>query len=403
MRTLLSPFAKAGGSLVALAAALAVALPAVPAAAQDVDSPRSARAERPSPRAEVSGGRQRVDMPRPDSRPAPRFERRAAPVAEAAPARPASRGFGGEVADRVRAAREMTSRGPRAGRDIERGDVRSAPGRGIGQPGGAWQGRPRDGSQVGTPGGGRGGRPDGWRGDRPRDAGPSAGSGGWQGPPRGGRGGAPQGGVTDGRTDGGQVGSVRTGRGERDWRDGRRDGGFGSGVRDAVREGRRTDGWRGDRDGRGEWRGDRDGRGEWRGDRDGRGQWRGDRQNWRRDDWRWGWNGRPGWDRRDFRRWDNRWRYDRRYDWNDFRRGNRFVFRPGPYYAPYRSHRYSRLSIGVYLDSLFFQPRFFITDPWAYRLPPVYGPYQWVRYYDDVLLVDIYTGEVVDVINDFFW
>ena len=79
------------------------------------------------------------------------------------------------------------------------------------------------------------------------------------------------------------------------------------------------------------------------------------------------------------------------------------MYRPGPYYAPYRSHRYSRLSIGFYLDSLFFQPRFFITDPWAYRLPPVYGPYQWVRYYDDVLLVDIYTGEVVDVINDFFW
>jgi len=26
-----------------------------------------------------------------------------------------------------------------------------------------------------------------------------------------------------------------------------------------------------------------------------------------------------------------------------------------------------------------------------------------VRYYDDVLLVDIYTGEVVDEIRDFFW
>uniref|UniRef100_UPI00255256FD RcnB family protein n=1 Tax=Erythrobacter oryzae TaxID=3019556 RepID=UPI00255256FD len=187
-------------------------------------------------------------------------------------------------------------------------------------------------------------------------------------------------------------------------RDGRFDrrggGGFSDQVGDIARDARRADqrgDWRGDRDG---WRGDRDGRGGWRGDRDG---WRGDRRGWRRDDWRWGWNGRPGWDRRDFRRWDNRWRFDRRYDWNDFRRANRFAFRPGPYYAPFRSHRYSRLSIGFYLDSLFFQPRFFINDPWAYRLPPVYGPYQWVRYYDDVLLVDIYTGEVVDVINDFFW
>ena len=31
------------------------------------------------------------------------------------------------------------------------------------------------------------------------------------------------------------------------------------------------------------------------------------------------------------------------------------------------------------------------------------GPYRWVRYYDDALLVDIYSGEVVDVIYDFFW
>ncbi|MCZ8369805.1 MAG: RcnB family protein [Porphyrobacter sp.] len=151
-------------------------------------------------------------------------------------------------------------------------------------------------------------------------------------------------------------------------------------MRDIARESRR-DGWR-------------DGR------RDG---WRGDRRDWRRDDWRWGWNGRQGWDNRDFRRWDNRWRGNRAYDWHGFRRNNVVIFRPGAYYAPFRSHRYSRLGIGFFLDSLFFQPRYFINDPWAYHLPPVYGPYQWVRYYDDVVLVDIYTGEVVDVIHDFFW
>ncbi|MBA4051631.1 MAG: hypothetical protein C0472_07045 [Erythrobacter sp.] len=157
-----------------------------------------------------------------------------------------------------------------------------------------------------------------------------------------------------------------------------------------AREARRADR-------RDDWRGDRGG---YRGDRYG---YRGDRRGWRQDDWRWGWNGRAGWDRRDFRRWDNRWRFDRRYDYNDYRRGNRFVFRPGPYYAPFRSHRYNRLGVGFFLDSLFFHPRYFINDPYAYRLPPVYGPYQWVRYYDDVVLVDIYTGEVVDVIHDFFW
>jgi hypothetical protein len=52
---------------------------------------------------------------------------------------------------------------------------------------------------------------------------------------------------------------------------------------------------------------------------------------------------------------------------------------------------------------MFYGSNYWINDPWQYRLPPVYGPYRWVRYYDDVLLVDVYSGEVVDVIYDFFW
>ena len=59
--------------------------------------------------------------------------------------------------------------------------------------------------------------------------------------------------------------------------------------------------------------------------------------------------------------------------------------------------------MGVYLDSLFYSNRYWIGDPYYYRLPPAYGPYRWVRYYDDALLVDIYSGEVVDVIYDVFW
>ena len=59
--------------------------------------------------------------------------------------------------------------------------------------------------------------------------------------------------------------------------------------------------------------------------------------------------------------------------------------------------------MGFYLDSLFFGSNYWIADPWQYRLPDVYGPYRWIRYYDDAVLVDTYTGEVVDVIHDFFW
>ncbi|QYU71092.1 RcnB family protein [Leptolyngbya sp. 15MV] len=61
------------------------------------------------------------------------------------------------------------------------------------------------------------------------------------------------------------------------------------------------------------------------------------------------------------------------------------------------------MSIGFTLSNLFYSNRYWINDPWQYRLPAVYGPYRWVRYYDDVLLVNTYTGEVVDVIHDFFW
>jgi Ni/Co efflux regulator RcnB len=61
------------------------------------------------------------------------------------------------------------------------------------------------------------------------------------------------------------------------------------------------------------------------------------------------------------------------------------------------------LSIGFSLMPLFYSDRYWISDPWTYRLPSAYGNYRWVRYYNDALLVDIYSGDVVDVMYDFFW
>ena len=122
-----------------------------------------------------------------------------------------------------------------------------------------------------------------------------------------------------------------------------------------------------------------------------------DGRNWDRR----GWNGR-GWDDRG-RGWDRGWRNDRRYDWYGWRARNRAFFNVGRYYPPVRGWNYRRIGIGFTLGAPFFGSSFWINDPWAYRLPPAYGQYRWVRYYGDVLLVDIYTGQVVDVINDFFW
>lgn len=100
--------------------------------------------------------------------------------------------------------------------------------------------------------------------------------------------------------------------------------------------------------------------------------------------------------------WNRGWRNDRRYNWRSYRSSNRYLY-SRPYYAPYRGYSYSRLGIGYTLGSAFFGSNYWISDPWQYRLPPAYPGTRWVRYYDDVLLVDVYTGEVVDVIHDFFW
>ncbi|MGZ8285575.1 MAG: RcnB family protein [Allosphingosinicella sp.] len=131
--------------------------------------------------------------------------------------------------------------------------------------------------------------------------------------------------------------------------------------------------------------GQRDGRrgGDW--NRDGRGDRYGDRRDSRRGSW------------------NHSWRNDSRYDWQRYRYSNRNLFRSGAYYAPYRNYRYNRLSIGLVLDSLFFSNRYWLSDPYQYRLPPAPYGTQWVRYYDDVVLVDTYTGEVLDVIENFFW
>ena len=107
---------------------------------------------------------------------------------------------------------------------------------------------------------------------------------------------------------------------------------------------------------------------------------------------------------KDHRRWDrNNWRRDTRYNWSGYRNQHRNLFSAGRYYSPYNNYSYSRLSIGFFLNSGFYGQNYWINDPYQYRLPEIYGPYRWVRYYDDVLLVDIYSGEVVDVIHNFFW
>lgn len=144
-------------------------------------------------------------------------------------------------------------------------------------------------------------------------------------------------------------------------------------------------------------------------------RWRSERGDWNRNrsgaqngsrvvvrnDRRWDTTWRNG--SRDNRGWDRGWRNNNRYNWSAYRARNQSIFRPGRYYAPHPSYSYRRIGVGFTLGTFFYGQRYWISDPWQYRLPAVYDPYRWVRYYDDVVLVDTYSGQVVDVIYDFFW
>lgn len=102
--------------------------------------------------------------------------------------------------------------------------------------------------------------------------------------------------------------------------------------------------------------------------------------------------------------WDRGWRNNNRYDWQGYRAYNRGFFQLPRYYAPQGwGYGYRRFGIGLTLNSILFDQDYWIDDPEYFRLPPAYGPYQWVRYYNDALLVDVRSGYVVDAVYDIFY
>ena len=100
--------------------------------------------------------------------------------------------------------------------------------------------------------------------------------------------------------------------------------------------------------------------------------------------------------------WSTNWRNDHRYDWHNWRNHHHSWFHLGFYYDPF-GWGYSPFSIGWRMWPSYYGSRYWINDPYQYRLPYAPPGYRWVRYYDDAVLVDTWSGEVVDVIYDFFW
>jgi hypothetical protein len=102
--------------------------------------------------------------------------------------------------------------------------------------------------------------------------------------------------------------------------------------------------------------------------------------------------------------WNRGWRNDNRYAWSNYRSSNRGAYRLPRYYAPSGwGSGYRRFGVGFSLSSILYNQNYWIQDPYTYRLPEAYGPYRWVRYYNDALLVDLDSGRVVDTVYDIFW
>lgn len=74
------------------------------------------------------------------------------------------------------------------------------------------------------------------------------------------------------------------------------------------------------------------------------------------------------------------------------------------YVAPYRHWRYRPVTVGYQLQSVFFGPRYYVNDYNAFGLPYPGRNRQWIRYGNDLLLVNVRTGRVLQVLpNRYYW
>lgn len=68
-----------------------------------------------------------------------------------------------------------------------------------------------------------------------------------------------------------------------------------------------------------------------------------------------------------------------------------------------RGYRYRRWSIGLILPHIFLSPSYYYTDWYDLGFGPPPPGYAWVRYGPDLLLVNIYTGRIRDVVYGVFY
>ncbi|KEZ19362.1 putative integral membrane protein [Sphingobium yanoikuyae] len=76
---------------------------------------------------------------------------------------------------------------------------------------------------------------------------------------------------------------------------------------------------------------------------------------------------------------------------------------PGPAFRYPHGYRYRRWTVGLFLPAIFFSTAYYYDDYWRMGLgAPPYG-YRWIRYGPDMLLVDVRSRRVVDVVYGAFY
>ncbi|MEO8455953.1 MAG: RcnB family protein [Sphingomicrobium sp.] len=74
------------------------------------------------------------------------------------------------------------------------------------------------------------------------------------------------------------------------------------------------------------------------------------------------------------------------------------------YIAPMRNWRYRPVNVGYRLQPSFYGSRYYISDYRAYHLQTPHGRWlRWIRYGNDLLLVNIRTGRVLNVVHYRYW
>ena len=86
-----------------------------------------------------------------------------------------------------------------------------------------------------------------------------------------------------------------------------------------------------------------------------------------------------------------------------YHRGSWFGRIRGPLYAYPRGWHYRRWAIGLRLPAILFAPSYYYSDWSALGLEPPLPGYAWVRFGPDLLLVNLRTGEVEDVVYGVFY